>query len=332
MSGDSRGGVTRAREAIRAVFRAPPSGRGDGLDEIPFGAGSGGSAQVVGEQDDALSQGAGSGPRSPATAAAIGAAILLVVFAVVAALGVTGHLALSAPCGSQDPGSCSRVPFIGNSYTSVNDLPSVFASLARAGGHDVETGMVAPGGSTLSEHASSAETLGMLASSKWDFVVLQEQSQLPAIEQVRRQQMYPAARSLVRSIWDAGARPVFFMTWTHRAGWPEYGLPDYQSMQAQVGAGYLAIARELGVSVAPVGYAWSAAYAKDPRLELWQADGSHPSQLRTYLAACVFYAAIFRQSPEGSSYLAGVPNDTAQVLQATAAHLVLDGPAQWDLP
>jgi hypothetical protein len=172
----------------------------------------------------------------------------------------------------------------------------------------------------------------MLSSSKWDFVVLQEQSQLPAVEQLRRQQMYPAAQLLVRRIRDAGARPILFMTWAHRAGWPENGLPDYRSMQLQVDAGYLAIARELAVRVAPVGYAWSAAYGNDPRLELWQSDGIHPSELGTYLAACVFYAAIFRQSPEASTYRAGVSEDSARVLQATAAHIVLDSPAQWDFP
>jgi hypothetical protein len=46
----------------------------------------------------------------------------------------------------------------------------------------------------------------------------------------------------------------------------------------------------------------------------------------------VFYAAIFRQSPKGSTYRAGLPEDTAQALQATAAHIVLDNPAQWDFP
>jgi hypothetical protein len=290
--------------------------------------------QVVGEHDDAMlpREAARSGPRSPAPVVAIFAAILLVVLAVVAGFAVTGHLGPDAPCSSRAPGSCTRVLFIGNSYTSVNDLPTVFTALAKAGGHDVETGMAAPGGFTLAQHANSADTLGILASSKWDVVVLQEQSQLPAVEQVRRQQMYPAARSLVGAIRAAGARPMFFLTWAHRAGMPENGMPDYQGMQAQIGAGYLAIARELGAPVAPVGYAWSAAYAQDPNLALWQADGSHPTELGTYLAASVFYAAIFGQSPEGSSYVDGVPADTALILQATAAHLVFDDPARWNLP
>ena len=52
-------------------------------------------------------------------------------------------------------------------------------------GHPIQTGMTAPGGWTLAEHLNSAQTLDALQSSKWDFVVLQEQSEIPAVEQTR---------------------------------------------------------------------------------------------------------------------------------------------------
>ena len=117
-------------------------------------------------------------------------------------------------------GSCLHILFIGNSYTSVNDLPHMFTQLAKSGGHRVETAVVAPGGWTLFAHARSAETLNRLKSSKWDIVVLQEQSQVPASEQARTQGMYPAVRSLVSRIEACGARPIFFLTWAQRDGWP----------------------------------------------------------------------------------------------------------------
>src|SRR5690349_388345 len=145
-----------------------------------------------------------------------------------------------------------RILFVGNSYTSVNDLPAMFAQLAGAGGHPVETGMAAPGGWTLSAHARSAETLHKLKSSKWDIVVLQEQSQVPAIEPARTETMYPAGRSLVRLIVNVGATPIFFLTWAHRDGLAESGLPDYEAMQRQISRGYLGIAQELGAAAAPV--------------------------------------------------------------------------------
>ena len=127
-------------------------------------------------------------------------------------------------------------------------------------------------------------------------------------------------------------RPASRLTWSHRDGWPEAGLPDYQSMQFQIDRGYLGIAQELGVPVAPVGYAWLIAIGQNPQLDLWQEDGSHPTEQGTYLAACVFYAAIFRQSPAGLAYLAGLPKETAHLLQTVSADIVLSDPKQWYLP
>ncbi len=227
---------------------------------------------------------------------------------------------------------CTRILFIGNSYTYVNDLPGMFGELAMAGGHAVETGMAAQGGWTLADHQISPETLALLNSSKWDYVVLQEQSQIPSVEQSRTATMYPAARSLVDSIRKTGAEPIFFLTWAHQNGWPEYGMQNYMVMQTEIDQGYLGIANEMIVPVAPVGYAWSAVNAQDPSLALWQADGSHPSGEGTYLAACVFYAVIFRDTPEGLSFHPHLSADTARLLQGVAASTVLDNPAQWNLP
>ncbi|HTX79087.1 MAG TPA: DUF4886 domain-containing protein [Longilinea sp.] len=235
-----------------------------------------------------------------------------------------------AICIGTEP--CTRVLFIGNSYTSVNDLPATFTALAKSGGHAVQTNAADEGGWTLDDHVKASETANLLSLGRWDYVVLQEQSQFPSVEPYRTQIMYPAARSLVQQVRATGAQPIFFLTWAHRDGWPEEGLTTYEAMQARIDAGYLGIAGELDVPVAPVGPAWQAAMQRDPQLALWQSDNSHPTQQGTYLAACVFYAAIFRQSPVGLSYTAGLPADTAGELQSIAADTVLNNPSQWNLP
>ena len=227
--------------------------------------------------------------------------------------------------------ACTRVLFIGNSYTFVNDLPSTFAGLARAGGHAVETGMAAEGGFRLLDHELSSKTQKAIQSAQWNYVVLQEQSQIPSMQFSRDETMYPSARSLVKTIEASGGRPVFFMTWAHRDGWPENGLPNYEAMQFAINKSYLGIAYELNVPVAPVGSAWMTATRFYPQVELWQADGSHPSEQGTYLAACVFYAAIFRESPQGLSYHANLPEETAEQIQKIAAETVLNNPSQWNL-
>jgi Domain of unknown function (DUF4886) len=231
-----------------------------------------------------------------------------------------------------DNPNCTRVLFIGNSYTYVNDLPTMFRELAKSGNHRVETDMSAQGGLMLSDQVKSTDALDKIKASKWNFIVLQEQSQVPASKQLRSTQMFPAARTLVSQIREVGAEPIFFITWAHRDGWAEAGLPSYDSMQQQLNAGYLTIARELNVQMAPVGFAWSDAWHQNPQLKLWQDDGSHPTSIGTYLAACVFYATIFQESPVGLSYHGDLTDEQAQFLQKVVADRVLTNPTQWNIP
>ena len=232
---------------------------------------------------------------------------------------------LSTNCGGPQDTSCTRVLFIGNSYTFVNDLPNTFATLARSGGHKVEVGMSAQGGWTLAQHTELSETLRLLNSTKWNFVILQEQSQIPSVEAARTQEMFPAARDLVQKVNAMGAAPVFFITWAHRDGFPENGM-NYEGMQDQINYGYTQIAQELHVMAAPVGSAWSIAVKEHPELGLWQEDGSHPTGIGTYLAACVFYAVIFHESPPELSYHADLPKETANILQTVASQIALKTP------
>jgi hypothetical protein len=234
-------------------------------------------------------------------------------------------------CSDHPSGKCTRILFIGNSYTYVNDLPGIFTELAQSGKHAVETRTLATGGWSLSDHVNDKNTQPILQSAKWDYVVLQEQSEIPAFEQSRAAGMYPAARTLIRMIEATGAQPLLFMTWAYRDGDPAYGYNDYDSMQNQIVTGYLTIAREQGVPVVPAGYAWWRVRKQYPDIDLWQADGSHPDRNGSYLAACVFYSAIFRESPEDLAYTAQIPAATAQALQSAAARVVLDDPEAWNL-
>ena len=252
--------------------------------------------------------------------------LLILCLLALAPLGCSGSPACTTSAGSA---SCLRVLFVGNSYTYVNDLPIMFTDLAASGGHAVATGMLATGGATLVDHAAAADTATALASTHWNVVVLQEQSQIPSVDAFREAQMYPAARQLVGMIRATGAEPIFFLTWAHRYGWPENGLLGYGSMQAAVDDGYVRIASEQHAVTAPVGYAWAALLDREPQAELWQSDGSHPTVEGTYLAACVFYTTIFGQSPRGLGYHGDLPDDEAATVQEIAAKVVLGDPARW---
>ena len=91
------------------------------------------------------------------------------------------------------------------------------------------------------------------------------------------------------------------------------------------------MASEIHAAVAPVGPAWWSVLGSEARPGLWQGDGSHPTRKGTYLAACVFYATIFDESPVGLGYHGGLSADEASTLQQIAASTVLGNTAAWGL-
>jgi hypothetical protein len=259
-------------------------------------------------------------------ALAISGALALALFPM-PQLGLWGQPGCSLPIGG-----CTRVLFIGDSLTSVNDLPTTFADLAWAGGHRVETAALDAGGETLAEHETASVTSSTVGSEPWSDVVLQEQSEIPSVASLRTTEMYPAATRLVSAARRQGARPILYLTFAHQDGWSAAGLLDYPSMQAAVDSGYLGIATQLGVAIAPVGAAWQSVIDQPSPPSLWQPDGVHPTVTGTYLAACVFYATIFAASPVGLGDDDGLPSGEARDLQSVAAATVLGDPSRWGLP
>lgn len=257
--------------------------------------------------------------------------IALVLGLLLADFGVS-QLGLFGAPGCVLPGTtCTRVLFIGDSYTYVNDLPTIFADLAWSGGHRVDTETLAAGGESLAGHVADSATASTIASEAWNSVVLQDQSEDPALSTSRETEMYPAVTQLVGMIRRDGAEPLLFLTWAHQSGWAQADLSSYSSMQAAVDQGYLGIASHLGLSIAPVGDAWQTAVGTQASPELWQEDGVHPTIAGTYLAACVFYATVFQQSPVRLGYDDGLPAAEATMLQRVAASTVLKNPIKWGL-
>lgn len=219
-----------------------------------------------------------------------------------------------------------NVLFIGNSYTYVNNLPDIFKKLALSGGYDVTVDSSAFGGYTLLQHSDPADrygkiTLNKIKSKKWDFVILQEQSQHPAYANLR-ENMYAGARKLDKVIKSNNSKPVFLLTWGYKNGDKlnsnVESTQTFEGMQEQLNIGYEAISKELSDDISPVGIAWLNVKKKYPNINLWANDDSHPSKEGSYLAACVMYASLFKKSPVGLKYTFNIPVKTAALLQKAA--------------
>lgn len=201
-----------------------------------------------------------------------------------------------------------QVLFIGNSFTYYHDLPKMVAELARAGKQrPLHFEQETPGGCTLEKHWKDGKALAKIQSRKWDFVVLQDQSQAPLI---RQDSMFEYGKKFDAEIKKRGAKTLLYMTWASQ------NKPDDQRA---ISKAYLDLSRELKAEIAPVGNAWEAALKADGKLVLHEKDQKHPNATGTYLAACVFYATIYGKSPEGLPGSIGkLTDDAARPLQTIA--------------
>ena len=207
-------------------------------------------------------------------------------------------------CDSQPS---TRILFIGNSYTFINGgLDKQLKGLAPS----IEAECIAVGGYTLEKHWTEGNAVLKIREGKWDYVILQEQSQIPVINQ---KEFYDFARKFDEEIRRNGAKTILLMTWER---------PDSKKAGVttnNLAAAYITIGRELGAKVAPAGSAFERAIRGKPELTLYSQDG-HPTVEGTYLAACVLYQTIFENSPIGNPYSErSIPDEMRAYLQGIAA-------------
>jgi hypothetical protein len=73
-----------------------------------------------------------------------------------------------------------KVLFLGNSYTS--GLPQHVKKLAQYDGNKLNYVNIVKGGAFLSTHATTESTVNKIKEGGWDAVILQEQSQIPVVQ------------------------------------------------------------------------------------------------------------------------------------------------------
>lgn len=237
-----------------------------------------------------------------------------------------------------------NVLFLGNSYTYVNDLPKMIEDIAKNEGKVFKHESVTPGGCTLFQHVESQNSLSQIRKGNWDYVVLQEQSQLPVIDYYRHNTLKPSYKALYDSImlYNPKAKVVAYLTWGRRYGGQQcvnFGeglycsadFIDFNHMQDTLTAAYCENAYATNSYVAPVGEAWRAALSTNPEIVLHSSDNSHPSYDGSYLAACVFYSVFWNESPVGIYHSTQIDDAKAAILQNTANEVVFDNLEKWNL-
>ena len=181
-----------------------------------------------------------------------------------------------------------KILMLGNSFTMCNDVPKLVAGLLQA-----EAEMVARGGSYLHQRLDPqdelcAQTKEALAKGGWDYVVLQDMSNNPALN---RADFLNAAGALCEEIRKIGAKPVFYATWAYKEGSAKLASVNmsYDEMFQKLYDAYHEAGERYDALVADVGLAFSR--VRDT-VELHVEDGFHASPAGSLLAAAVIARTI----------------------------------------
>jgi PKD repeat protein len=233
------------------------------------------------------------------------------------------------------------VLFIGNSYTSANNLPLLVQSLSTSAGKTLNIDSNMPGGYLMSSHLNDATTFSKISQGNWDYVILQEQSQIPTIDYYRYNDMYPAMTDLKSLIeqFNPCAKIITYMTWGRRFGGQQcdpsgtYCSPvftNFNHMQDSLTSAYLEISEQLNIQCAPVGVTWQN-ILNDTTLVLHSGDNSHPNLDGSYVAALTIFSSIWKQVSSGLSYTAGLSSQLAQYYQSKSDYTIFNSANDWNL-
>jgi hypothetical protein len=205
-----------------------------------------------------------------------------------------------------------NILFIGNSYTYFFDLPSLFADLCRANGHDVRVDSVTAGGRELHECLTEfhsdlnvGDPLGkkiseLLEEVEYDVLILQEQSCLP----YHNPELFFAGAVGLSTIIGAW-RTILYATWGRMDGSEDLDYFGWTRLSMTKGLydSYCHAAQLVHGEVSPVGLCFAKAVETTPEIDLYDPDKSHPSYAGSCVAALCHYKTVFGEMPANLSAL-----------------------------
>jgi hypothetical protein len=148
----------------------------------------------------------------------------------------------------------------------------------------------------------------------FDVAIVMDCSQCP-IHPKLKPVFHEFAKKDVDIIRKHRAVPVFFMSWAYE---------DKPGMTAQLAEQYTIAGNANDALVIPAGLAFARALHQRPALRLYADDKRHPSPEGTYLAACTTFASLYKRSPVGLKYTAGLDPAMAGFLQTVAWETVTE--------
>jgi hypothetical protein len=173
--------------------------------------------------------------------------------------------------------------------------------------HDMEAHF-RPGGLASYSFVGDNEVRFNTFDKPFDGVLMMDCSQCPVHPQLKSV-FHEFVAKHSATVRKNGAAPILFMSWAYQ---------DKPEMTALLAAEYVQAGKANNALVVPAGLAFANSIAMRPDINLYVPDKRHPSLAGTYLAACTVLASVYKTSPVGLRYTAGLPADVAAHLQAVA--------------
>ena len=238
------------------------------------------------------------------------------------------------------PDNSKQILFIGNSYTYYNNLPTMVKNVAASVGDKIKASSYTVGGTSLEEHFQNTGTTGALQRGGWDYVVLQDHSQRPALDDAYVQtHTYAFAAQLADMArqYSPCTELFFYQTWGRKNGDAQYcpTIPEvctYASMDDRLQQRYTQMANDNQGTISPVGRVRRELRQLHPEIELYTDDESHPTLAGTYVSAVTFYTVLFRKDPTLITYNTSILTATvANQIKAVVKTIVYDNLAAWNV-
>jgi hypothetical protein len=229
---------------------------------------------------------------------------------------------------NSDKAAPKSVAFIGNSFFYFNNgIISNFGPMVAEGmnGAPLRQSMITISGSgfdwhdvdsyfrpnAIGKYSFDAQNKGVMNAAQnplFEMAILMDCSQCPIHPQMKSV-FTEYAKKHSDTVRKHGSTPVFFMSWAYK---------DKPEMTIPLADAYTQAGNDNGAVVIPAGLAFAKSIASNPGLDLYVADKRHPSAAGTYLAAATTFATLFKQSPVGLKYNAGLSPQVALFLQQVA--------------
>ena len=177
-----------------------------------------------------------------------------------------------------------KVLFVGNSFTSRNNIPKLVSEISELYNVHIEATMSAAEGATLDDHwnqRKGLQTKSLIAQEKYDFVILQDQSTRPINypnETLKSINLFCKYTRIYNS------RIGLFLTWSVKDA--------SNNSQEQINKTYLKAANENNALLIPIGKIWQITKEKFSDVELYDNDKIHSSYLGAYLSSIIIVSFL----------------------------------------